>query len=355
MKQMKKIHFGWKLVSILPMAGVLVAALGLAAPAFAGPNKINPTKLKFKGHITPQRRPDLRVRVWVDKRSVHQNADHTYNFTLRGELKNVGKADYKSRRNQQVLFLHEVGKSHHITDWHFSRLNHGQVKNVHVPIKNHPGGEFVPAYELALSFDPDIYMDKNPANDDRNRRNNQATVSSKTISTAFARASSGVRGVHIAPVGVRLGKPSLKVQQQSLKVREQCPQLGVVSFKIVGTVPVTGKGGDRSYRLRLPGVVQNFGDSYRGPIGEVKILERMPGAQGKFISHQRPHNLAHSKQLMIGALTQPFALSTEFLPDYDLLAYTDVQHKHKSCKIKNGRVRRSARITSQKVRDALQH
>jgi len=172
MKQMKKIHFGWKLVSILPMAGVLVAALGLAAPAFAGPNKINPTKLKFKGHITPQRRPDLRVRVWVDKRSVHQNADHTYNFTLRGELKNVGKADYKSRRNQQVLFLHEVGKSHHITDWHFSRLNHGQVKNVHVPIKNHPGGEFVPAYELALSFGPDIYMDKNPANDDRNRRNN---------------------------------------------------------------------------------------------------------------------------------------------------------------------------------------
>ena len=206
MKQTKKTHFGWQLLSIFPMAGILTAGLGFSVPAYAGPIILNPAlPSQPVGHIAPQGHPDLQVRVWVD--NVHQNANHTYNFTIRGQLKNVGTADYVSRRNQQVLFLHEARKAHHISDWHFSRLNRGQVKNVHVPVINHPGGEFVPAYELALSFDPDIYMDRNPANDDRNRRNNQATLSSRTLSGAFARASGGggVRGVHVRPVGVHPG------------------------------------------------------------------------------------------------------------------------------------------------------
>ncbi len=185
MKQMKKTNRGWTFLSILPLAGFMAITMGWAAPAFAG--------------------PDLQVRVWVDANSVHKNANNTYNFTIRGQLKNVGNADYVSRNNQQVLFLHEARKAHHITDWHFSRLNRGKVMNVHVPVRNQPGGEFVPAYELALSFDLDIFMDKNPANDDRNRRNNQATVSSRTLSDAFARASSGVRGIHVRPVVQRPG------------------------------------------------------------------------------------------------------------------------------------------------------
>jgi len=194
---MKQTNRGWKFLSILPVAGLLAAGLGWAAPAIAG--------------------PDLQVRVWVDANSVRQNANRTYNFTIRGELKNVGNADYVSRRNQQVLFLHQVGRSNHITNWNFSRLNRGQVKNVHVPVINQPGGEFVPSYELALSFDPDIYLDKNPANDDRNRRNNQATVSSRTISRAFARA----RGpITVRPVGVRpsvLGNPNIHPKPRGKK------------------------------------------------------------------------------------------------------------------------------------------
>jgi len=182
MEEEMKMIKGWKLFTTLPLAGFIVMAMGFAGSAFAG--------------------PDLQVRVWVDARSVHQNANHTYNFTIKGQVKNVGNADYVSRNNQQVLFLHEAGKSHHITDWHFDRLNLGQVMNVHVPVQNHPAGEFVPAYELALSFDPDIYLDKNPANDDHNRRNNQATVSSRTLSAAFARVS---RPITVRPVGVRPG------------------------------------------------------------------------------------------------------------------------------------------------------
>ncbi len=192
MKQIKKLKQGWKLLSIVPLAGLLTAGMGLMGVAHAGPMTINPAlKSQHIGRIAPQGRPDLQVRVWVDARSVRQNANHTYNFTIRGQVKNIGSGNFVSHNNQQVLFLHEVGKSHHITEWHFTRLNRGQVKSVHVPVINQPGGEFVPAYELALTFAPDIYTDGYPANDDRNRRNNQATLSSRTLSGAFARAARG--------------------------------------------------------------------------------------------------------------------------------------------------------------------
>ncbi len=189
MKQIKKTNQKWKLSFMLPLAGLMAITMGVATPALAA--------------------PDLQVRVWVDANSVHKNANNTYNFTIRGQLKNIGNSNYVSRNNQQVLFLHQVGRSNHITNWNFSRLNRGKVMNVHVPVINQPGGEFVPSYELALSFDPDIYLDKNPANDDHNRRNNQATLSNRTLSAAFARASRGV-GVRPGiitprPVGVRPG------------------------------------------------------------------------------------------------------------------------------------------------------
>jgi len=223
MKQMKKTNRGWTFLSILPLAGFMAITMGWAAPSFAG--------------------PDLQVRVWVDANSVHKNANNTYNFTIRGQLKNVGNADYVSRNNQQVLFLHEARKAHHITDWHFSRLNRGKVMNVHVPVRNHPGGEFVPAYELALSFDPDIFMDKNPANDDRNRRNNQATVSSRTLSSAFARTSSGVRDVHVRPAIQRPGV--IKTPSLHAPVKQRIHHKSVKA-KIVGNkLFLMGKNGSK--------------------------------------------------------------------------------------------------------------
>ena len=243
MKQIKTMNQGWKLLSIIPLVGLLMAGMGLTGIAHAGPIIIKPAlQTQPMRHIAPQGRPDLQVRVWVDTQSVHQNANHSYNFTIRGQLKNVGSVNYVSRNNQQVLFLHEVGKSHHITDWHFSRLNRGQVMNVHVPVRNQPGGEFVPAYELALSFAPDIYTDRNSANDDRNRRNNQAIVSSRTISAAFARASGGVRSVR--PVGVRPGTVRPNVRPSRLPLRGKKPDLiavvvnanqGAIQVKNIGS------------------------------------------------------------------------------------------------------------------------
>ncbi len=268
MKQMKKSNMRWTLLS-LPLAGLLMVGMGLAGTAQAGPIVIAPPALPTQpvGHIAPQGRPDLQVRVWVDARSVRRNANNTYNFTIRGQVKNIGSGNYVSRNNQQVLFLHEVGKSHHITNWHFSRLNRGQVKNVHVPVINQPGGEFVPAYELALSFDPDIYLDKNPANDDRNRRNNQATVSSRTLSAAFARASSGVVRPGVItprPVGVRPGvisgkKPDLvpmvvNANRGVIRVRNIGAAIAGSSklFVICSIVRSGGRSSPCAAGLRLP-------------------------------------------------------------------------------------------------------
>ncbi len=222
MKQIKKTNQKWKLSFMLPLAGLMAMTMGFASPAFA--------------------RPDLQVRVWVDANSVHKNTNNTYNFTIRGQLKNVGNSDYVSRRNQQVLFLHQVGRSNHITNWHFSRLNRGQVMKVHVPVINQPGGEFVPSYELALSFDPDIYLDKNPANDDHNRHNNQATLSNRTLSNAFARAR---RTITVRPAGVRPGviRPNIispKVFNPKIKTKPDLitqvinAQSGLILVKNIG-------------------------------------------------------------------------------------------------------------------------
>jgi hypothetical protein len=154
--------------------------------------------------------------------------------------------------------------------------------------------------------------------------------------------------------GKQLAQPKYNISTpvSTTPVRQLCPALGVVSFKIIGTVPVTGKSGDRSYRLRLQGVVKNFGDGYRGAIGKVKIKEEMQGARRKVISHQRPHNMAHGKQLMIGVLTQPFSQSTEFLPTYYLVTEMDRQFHSKSC-LNNRGVQHQIKITPQMVRAAL--
>jgi len=259
MKQMKKSIMGWKLLSILPLAGLLAVGMGLAGTAHAGPIVINPTLRPTQpaGRILA---PDLQVRVWVDARSVRRNTNGTYNFTIRGQVKNIGAGNYVSRNNQQVLFLHEVGKSHHITNWHFSRLNRGQVMRVHVPVINHPGGEFVPAYELALSFDPDIYIDSNPANDDHNHRNNQATVSSRAISSAFARATTGP--ITVRPVGVR---PGVRPGVLSGKKPDLVPVV-LGSNPFIGIFKVKNQGGATAGASKLVVACKKI-SGHRGPGG----------------------------------------------------------------------------------------
>ncbi len=200
---MKKLN--WK-GAVLPLLGLMSLGLGFAGTGDAAPFFPKPAFPVTGGqHPTMGGCRDLQVRVWVDPHSVRQNRDHTYNFVIQGQVKNIGGADYVSRRNQQSLYLHTLGSPRRITEWHFSRMNRGQVMNVHVPVRHATGGEFTPSYELALDFDPDILIDGNPANDDCNIRNNQATLSNTTLNHAFARASGLVRHLpHMYDLGPRL-------------------------------------------------------------------------------------------------------------------------------------------------------
>jgi len=217
MKQMKKTNRGWKFSSILPLAGFMAITMGWAAPAIAG--------------------PDLKVRVGVDVRSVQKNANRTYNFTIRGELKNVGNADYVSQRNQQTLVLYQVGRSNRrIASWPFSRLNRGQIMKVRVPVRNQSRGRRL-SYKLALSFDPDIYLDGNPANDDRNSRNNQAILSRARLSSAllYADRRSADRRPAVAVAGPDL-QVRVRVDERSVHQNAN----GTYNFTIRGQLKNVG-------------------------------------------------------------------------------------------------------------------
>ncbi len=134
--------------------------------------------------------PDLRVGINVT--NVHKNSNGTFNYKINASVINVGTAHYVSRRNQQTLNLYQ-GNSRLVKIWGFSRVNRGQTLKFSKSFSNQPGGEFVPSYKAMLSFDPDIYIDGNRANDDSNRNNNKATLSSSTLSSAFSRASLATR------------------------------------------------------------------------------------------------------------------------------------------------------------------
>lgn len=134
--------------------------------------------------------PDLQVGIKVT--DVRKNSNGSFNYKIRASVKNVGTAHYVSNRNQQTLNLYQ-GNSNLVKSWGFSRVNRGKTLNFSKAYSNQPGGEFVPSYKAKLVFDPDIYNDNNRANDDRNRNNNKAALSSNTLSSAFNRASSNAR------------------------------------------------------------------------------------------------------------------------------------------------------------------
>lgn len=48
-------------------------------------------------------------------------------------------------------------------------------------------GEFPPTYKLAISYDPDIYIDGTKSNDDVNGRNNRKSRAGTGINALFTR------------------------------------------------------------------------------------------------------------------------------------------------------------------------
>lgn len=127
--------------------------------------------------------PDLAVqRVWVDQ--VRHNGDGSYDFTFHGDIRNIGSADYRSGSNQQGITLYQGTRAYQVQA--FTNLRRGAAIPFQAHVQHIVGGEFVSNFTLAIDFDPDIFIDGNPANDDCNAGNNRQVYSRTALANAFA-------------------------------------------------------------------------------------------------------------------------------------------------------------------------
>lgn len=83
---------------------------------------------------------------------------------------NGSSADYVSGAGQQALVISRNGRSQHVP---FSTVRRGKqvVWRETLSAIQHPV-----TYSAAISFDPDIFVDGNPHNDDCRRSNNRAVL-----------------------------------------------------------------------------------------------------------------------------------------------------------------------------------
>lgn len=113
---------------------------------------------------------------------------------ITGIIRNVGLVAYNSRPGQQVAYLYEqqLGVSTTpllVAERPFENLAPGREVRVSFE-RNWDGsspaeGEFPPTYKLLIGYDPDIYQDSNPKNDDCNRTNNQRERSGSDINSTY--------------------------------------------------------------------------------------------------------------------------------------------------------------------------
>ena len=115
--------------------------------------------------VLPRRNcPDLRV-------SMNQRDLPTGEIEIAYAVANVGGVPYVSGANQQGLMLYS--NSRVVRNHAFRNLRPGESRRfttIYRPF------EFPAQYRALVSFDPDIFIDGNPANDDCNRSNNEASL-----------------------------------------------------------------------------------------------------------------------------------------------------------------------------------
>ncbi len=202
MQTISTIHTPALLLRKLSILGLAALSVGLASPTYAGggfsgaysqpsikPGVIKPALNKnqlFQKSpgiraplLRPRTCPDLVIQGLHVVNMQHNNGQ--YVFGVAGVVRNVGSTNYSSRPNQQSVIFSGVGPVRSLRFGNVPRggsIQTGTVFSV-------PGGEFTPDITAALSFDPDIRMDKNTGNDECNTRNNKAVLSRSVINLAI--------------------------------------------------------------------------------------------------------------------------------------------------------------------------
>ncbi|MEN9253393.1 MAG: hypothetical protein Q6K26_00745 [Gloeomargarita sp. SZTDM-1c_bins_89] len=109
-----------------------------------------------------------------------------------GVVRNQGSAPYQSAPNQQIVALYEQvpgSPARLVAQQPFLNLAPGeQVQVIFERDWNSSSpaeGEFPPTYLVTINYDPDIYIDGNPGNDDCRTTNNRLERSGAAINTLF--------------------------------------------------------------------------------------------------------------------------------------------------------------------------
>jgi len=316
MKQIKKTNRGWRLLSILPLAGLLMAGMGFVVPAFAGPGvQISPKVLQPHFNV-PSARPAIPcsnlvfqgVRmIGTDFFNPGRNANH-YSIHLMTSVLNSGNATYNPKPTGKVIVSgRDMGPRSSFSRT-IPRLSVNQRARVDITAVIQ--GHLAPRSPLSVWLDSSV--------NECSHRNNTFIVRPGQLRAGFLAARRRAEAAR-RPVIVHVHPASSSGTARGSRV---CANLSPVSFSIRSKSLVPGAAlgtGHRvdAYRLSLRGVVENSRDTYRGTFGRV-VLKRSSGSSHTTIRTQLVNNLNHGQRTTIDFITSPISIVEPNMPQYTL-------------------------------------
>lgn len=107
-----------------------------------------------------------------------------------GRVQNVGNAAFVSDPLQAIIYLSVVHQGVRLPDVkaqrNLARLDPGATVGLSFETDWDISSEFPPTISLHIGYDPDIYIDGNPNNDDCNQRNNETELTGETIRSSWS-------------------------------------------------------------------------------------------------------------------------------------------------------------------------
>ena len=144
--------------------------------------------------IDPGRFPPIVLRcpvdpavVSLDFRIASRTSTYRGTVVITGVVRNLGSQAYITGAGQQAVYLYEDRRL--VATRPFANLASGAAVSIAYArswdASSPAEGEFPPTYKAVIGYDPDIYIDGNPQNDDCSQLNNQLSRSGSAINALF--------------------------------------------------------------------------------------------------------------------------------------------------------------------------
>lgn len=169
---------------------LLATAINFNAKAQVTPNPkpfVQPNKLPIGYKLPPVDSMKLGIDLAVTSikvKVIKKISEFKAQIAITATVTNIGLNEYISNGNQQQLLLYsdpQGGATTLVATKDFGNLAKGKTVSVTYNITWDKAIEFAPDYTGVLAFDPDIYIDNNPKNDDINAVNNTRTLTGLDI------------------------------------------------------------------------------------------------------------------------------------------------------------------------------